>query len=61
MLVELPYKDRDVDLEQEAVAILEARARSVDLLNHAYYDILYSFYINRNDFRKGKNQVSAAL
>ena len=52
-LVELPYKDRDVDLEQEVISILEARARSIDLMQHSYYDILYSFYVIRNNFRKG--------
>ena len=52
-LVELPYKDRHVDLEEEVVSILEARARSIDLLKQTYYDPLYAFHVYRGNYRKG--------
>ena len=55
-LVELPYKDRHVDLEEEVVAILESRARSIDLLKQSYYDLLYSFHVLRGNFRKGEDK-----
>ena len=41
------------EMEQEAVAILESRARSVDLTNHNYYDLLYAFHVFKTNFRKG--------
>ncbi|XP_046552449.1 LOW QUALITY PROTEIN: nuclear pore complex protein Nup160-like [Haliotis rubra] len=47
-LVEFPY----IDLQDEVVNILESRARSVDLVTHNYYNLLYSFHIYRNNFRK---------
>lgn len=47
-LIGFPY----IDLEEEVVNILESRARSVDLLTHNYYDLLYAFHIFRNNFRK---------
>ncbi|XP_071104860.1 nuclear pore complex protein Nup160-like isoform X1 [Haliotis cracherodii] len=47
-LVEFPY----IDLQDEVVNILESRARSVDLATHNYYNLLYSFHIYRNNFRK---------
>ncbi|XP_060078941.1 nuclear pore complex protein Nup160-like [Ylistrum balloti] len=47
-LISFPY----IDLEEEVVNILESRARSVDLLTHNYYDLLYAFHIFRNNFRK---------
>ena len=53
ILVELPYKERRVDLEDEVVAILESRARSIDLTKHNYYDLLYAFHVYRQNFRTG--------
>lgn len=47
-LVEFPYKD----LEEEVVNVLECRARSVDLMSHNYYDLLYAFHMYRNNLRK---------
>lgn len=52
-LIELPYRDRQVDLEEEVVHILESRARSIDLVKQNYYDLLYSFHVSRGNFRKG--------
>ena len=52
-LVQFPY----IDLESDVVAILESRARSVDLTSHNYYDLLYAFHVFRNNYRKGKNLV----
>lgn len=52
-LVHLPYRDRHVDMEEEVVAILESRARCMDLLSHAYYDVLYAFHVMRGNFRRG--------
>lgn len=49
-LVQFPY----IDLESDVVAILESRARSVDLTSHNYYDLLYAFHVFRNNYRKGK-------
>ncbi len=49
-LVHFPY----IDLEADVVAILESRARSVDLSTHNFYDLLYSFHIFRHNYRKGK-------
>ncbi|XP_076451143.1 nuclear pore complex protein Nup160-like [Babylonia areolata] len=47
-LVQVPYHD----LEEEVVAVLERRARSVDLASYNYYNVLYSFHIYRNNLRK---------
>ena len=52
-IVSFPY----VDLEDEVVSILESRARSVDLTSQNYYDLLYAFHVNRNNFRKGMCQI----
>ncbi len=49
-LVRFPY----IDLEADAVAILESRARAVDLTSHNYYDLLYAFHVFRNNYRKGE-------
>ena len=53
-LVDLPYKERNVDLEEEVVNILESRARAIDLTKHNYYDLLYAFHVWRLNYRKGK-------
>ena len=37
------------------VSILESRARSVDITTQNYYDLLYAFYLSRNNFGKGSN------
>ena len=42
------------DMLTDVQNILESRARAGDLLTHDYYDLLYSFYIKRKNFRKGK-------
>ncbi|XP_073515088.1 nuclear pore complex protein Nup160 isoform X1 [Phyllobates terribilis] len=47
-LVEFPY----VNLQNEVVSIIEARARAVDLLSHNYYELLYAFHIYRHNYRK---------
>ena len=36
------------------VAIIESRARGLDLLAHNYYELLYAFHINRHNYRKGR-------
>ncbi|KAK2174344.1 hypothetical protein NP493_810g00006 [Ridgeia piscesae] len=51
-LVQLPYKDRHVDLEEEVVNVLASRARSIDLSKHNYYDLLYAFHVFRGNFRR---------
>lgn len=35
--------------------VIEMRARSVDIVNHCYYDLLYCYNISRNNLRKGVN------
>ncbi|XP_028306669.1 nuclear pore complex protein Nup160 [Gouania willdenowi] len=47
-LVRFPY----VDLHEEVVTIIESRARSLDLLTHNYYELLYAFHIARHNYRK---------
>lgn len=47
-LVGFPY----IDLQDEVVSILESRARSVDITTQNYYDLLYAFYLSRNNFGK---------
>uniref|UniRef100_A0A8D2HUQ8 Nucleoporin 160 n=1 Tax=Urocitellus parryii TaxID=9999 RepID=A0A8D2HUQ8_UROPR len=47
-LVEFPY----VNLHNEVVAIIESRARAVDLMTHNYYELLYAFHIYRHNYRK---------
>ncbi|KAM4572900.1 nuclear pore complex protein Nup160 isoform 2-T2 [Odontesthes bonariensis] len=47
-LVRFPY----VNLHDEVVGIIESRARSLDLLTHNYYDLLYAFHIARHNYRK---------
>ncbi|XP_055957883.1 nuclear pore complex protein Nup160 [Patella vulgata] len=47
-LVDFPF----VDLNEEVVNILESRARSVDLTTHNYYNLLYSYHVDRNNYRK---------
>ncbi|XP_061631140.1 nuclear pore complex protein Nup160 isoform X2 [Phyllopteryx taeniolatus] len=47
-LVRFPY----VNLHDEVVAIIESRARGVDLLTHNYYELLYAFHICRHNYRK---------
>lgn len=37
----------------QVVSILESRARTVDITTQNYYDILYAFYVTRNNFGKG--------
>ncbi|XP_035829742.1 nuclear pore complex protein Nup160 [Aplysia californica] len=40
-----------MDLSEEVVYILENRARSVDLFTHDYYSLLFSYFIQREDYR----------
>ncbi|KAK9516046.1 hypothetical protein VZT92_024008 [Zoarces viviparus] len=47
-LVQFSY----VNLHDEVVSIIESRARGLDLLAHNYYELLYSFHINRHNYRK---------
>lgn len=47
-LVLFPYVDMYEDLER----IVEGRARSVDLMENNYYNFLYSFHVNKGNFRK---------
>ncbi|KAL3841807.1 hypothetical protein ACJMK2_019908 [Sinanodonta woodiana] len=47
-LVDFEY----TNLQDEVESILESRARSVDLTTHNYYDLLYAYYIFRDNFRK---------
>lgn len=47
-LVGFPY----IDLQDEVVSILESRARSVDITTQNYYDLLYAFFLSRNNFGK---------
>uniref|UniRef100_A0A8C6NZ01 Nucleoporin 160 n=1 Tax=Nothobranchius furzeri TaxID=105023 RepID=A0A8C6NZ01_NOTFU len=47
-LVQFPY----VHLHDEVVSIIESRARSLDLLTHNYYELLYAFHITRHNYRK---------
>uniref|UniRef100_A0A452QNE5 Nucleoporin 160 n=1 Tax=Ursus americanus TaxID=9643 RepID=A0A452QNE5_URSAM len=47
-LVEFPY----VNLHNEVVAIIESRARAVDLMTHNYYELLYAFHVFRHNYRK---------
>lgn len=52
-LVQFPY----IDLHDEMVAILEERARCVDLETNNYYDLLYSFHIHRGNYRKAASAM----
>ncbi|XP_062566399.1 nuclear pore complex protein Nup160-like isoform X5 [Saccostrea cucullata] len=47
-LVGFPY----IDLQDEVVSILESRARAVDITTQNYYDLLYAYYVSRNNFGK---------
>ena len=47
-LANYPYIDMFEDLE----AIIESRARSVDLTVNNYYDFLYSFHVMKENYRK---------
>ncbi|XP_072290755.1 nuclear pore complex protein Nup160 [Eucyclogobius newberryi] len=47
-LVQFSY----VNLHDEVVNIIESRARSLDLLSHNYYELLYAFHIQRHNYRK---------
>ncbi|XP_039663996.1 nuclear pore complex protein Nup160-like [Perca fluviatilis] len=47
-LVQFSY----VNLHDQVVGIIESRARSLDLLSHNYYELLYAFHINRHNYRK---------
>ncbi|XP_060784508.1 nuclear pore complex protein Nup160 isoform X1 [Neoarius graeffei] len=47
-LIQFPY----INLHEEVVAIIESRARAVDLMTHNYYELLYAFHINRHNYRK---------
>ncbi len=47
-LASFPYVDMFDDFEQ----IIEARARSADLMLNNYYDFLYSFHIMKENYRK---------
>ncbi|XP_076356770.1 nuclear pore complex protein Nup160-like [Tachypleus tridentatus] len=52
-LVEFPY----IDMQEDLITILESRARASDLLSHNYYDLLYSFHIQCNNFRRGASTM----
>lgn len=47
-LINFPYSD----MLDDVISILESRARSCDLMRQNYYDLLYSFHIHTNNFRK---------
>ncbi|CAL1594807.1 unnamed protein product [Knipowitschia caucasica] len=47
-LVQFSY----IGLHDEVVNIIESRARSLDLLSHNYYELLYAFHIQRHNYRK---------
>ncbi|KAJ1183130.1 hypothetical protein NDU88_008300 [Pleurodeles waltl] len=47
-LVEFPF----LNLHNEVVGIIESRARTVDLMTHNYYELLYAFHIYRHNYRK---------
>ncbi|XP_071795537.1 nuclear pore complex protein Nup160-like [Asterias amurensis] len=48
-LIQFPY----IDLHDEVVAIMESRARSMDLMaTRNFYDLLYAFHIFRGNYRK---------
>ncbi|KAG1673917.1 Nuclear pore complex protein Nup160 [Nymphon striatum] len=47
-LLGFPYES----LYDDLVAIMESRARSVDLMQYNYYDIIYAFHILRQNYRK---------
>jgi nuclear pore complex protein Nup160 len=47
-LCSFPY----VGLQDEVVSLIELRARSSDLSNGVFYDLLYSFHITRRSFRR---------
>ena len=51
-LVSFPH----TDLFEDLVRIVESRARSVDILENNYYDFLYSFHVDKENWRKGKNK-----
>ena len=53
-LVDLPYKEKSSELEDEVVDILESRARAIDLTKHNYYHLLYAFHVYRLNYRKGE-------
>ena len=33
---------------------MESHARTVDIMTHNYYDMLYAFHVFRGNYRKGK-------
>lgn len=48
-LIDFPYNEMYEDVEK----IIEARARSLDLMTNNYYDFLYSFHVMKGNMRKG--------
>lgn len=38
---------------QQIERVIEDRARSVDVVKHKYYDLLYCFHTTRQNYRKG--------
>lgn len=48
VLVTFPFKD----VEDDVVAILEARARATELIGQFYYDVLYSMHVSKRRHRR---------
>lgn len=53
-LISLPYKDSPLPLDQELVAILTYRARVFDPRYHNFYDLIYAFHMEHDNYRRGK-------
>lgn len=46
-----------VNLEEEVVNIIEIRARTMDITVNKYYDLLYSYHVMKNDYRKASTTM----
>ena len=44
---------------QQIERVIEERARSVDVVKHKYYDLLYCFHTTRQNYRKGMYMYNA--
>ena len=42
----------------QIVSVMEDRARSVDLMKHKYYDLLYCYHITKHNYRKGTEHLT---
>ncbi|XP_015761329.1 PREDICTED: nuclear pore complex protein Nup160-like [Acropora digitifera] len=47
-LIEYPF----INLQDEFEDIVESHARTVDIMTHNYYDMLYAFHVFRGNYRK---------